>query len=61
MSLDNYFRLLRSNQHKRLINPVKRVDKFSSDSEGDTSDQPKQSFSDMMNEYLDEEFDAEDI
>ena len=61
MSLDNYFRLLRSNEHKRLINPVKRVDKFSSESENENSNQQQQSFSDMMNEFLEDDFDPEDI
>ncbi|RAP26177.1 hypothetical protein DID74_02360 [Candidatus Marinamargulisbacteria bacterium SCGC AG-333-B06] len=65
MSLDNYFRLLRSNQHKRLINPVKRIDNFSSDSDKESSDQSSQSFHDLMNEFLDDDaqnnFNPEDL
>ncbi len=54
MSLDNYFRLLRSNQHKRLINPIKRID-ANSDSEKDNQNNSQQKFSDVMNEFLEED------
>ena len=61
MSLDNYFRLLRTNQHKRLINPVKRIDKYSPESENDSQHNPKQSFSDVMDEFLDDELDDDNL
>ena len=59
MSLDNYFRLLRSNQHKRLINPIKRINE-SSDSDQDNQDHSQENFSDIMKTFLEEDKD-EDI
>ena len=54
MSLDNYFRLLRPNQQKRLINPIKRID-VNSDSEKDNQNNSQQTFSDVMSEFLEDD------
>ncbi len=54
MSLDNYFRLLRSNQNKQLINPIKRLDVYS-DSDQDNQNNSQQNFSDVISEFLEED------
>jgi len=60
MSLESYFRLIRSGSNNHLIKPLKRVKNTSSDTDQESSNDSNKSFNEIMNEVLDETYDQED-
>ena len=54
MSLDNYFRLIKSMKNAKLIKPIKRIEESFSDTD-DQGSSDKKNFNELFKQYVDDD------